>query len=163
VDERRLRPASYSDPLRKTQRYHSRWSEKKKLVWWDEHEKQWTGLDVPDFYRDRPPDYKPPEGAVGDAALAGDQPFILHPDGVAWLFVSVGLKDGPLPTHYEPLESPVPNPLYKGTNTNPAAIKEERRDNPYAHSPGDPRFPYVLSTYRLTEVVASWWRYSSGI
>jgi formate dehydrogenase major subunit len=127
------------------------WSERKKLVWWDEHEKRWTGLDVPDFYRDRPPDYKPPEGAEGDAAIAGDQPFILHPDGVAWLFVSTGLKDGPLPTHYEPLESPVPNSLYKGTNTNPAAIRKERGDNVYARSPGDPRFPYVLSTYRLTE------------
>jgi formate dehydrogenase major subunit len=127
------------------------WSERKKLVWWDEQKKQWTGLDVPDFYGDRPPDYRPPEGAEGDAALAGDQPFVLHPDGVAWLFVSAGLKDGPLPTHYEPLESPIPNPLYKRSNTNPAAIKRERSDNPYAHSPGDPRFPYVLSTYRLTE------------
>jgi hypothetical protein len=77
----------------------------------DEQKRQWTGLDVPDFNRDKPPDYKPPEGAAGDAALAGDQPFILHPDGVAWLFVSIGLKDGPLPTHYEPLESPVSNPL----------------------------------------------------
>ncbi len=34
---------------------------------------------------------------------------------------------------------------------NPAALKRERPDNPYANSPGDPRFPYVLSTYRLTE------------
>jgi formate dehydrogenase major subunit len=75
----------------------------------------------------------------------------LHPDGVAWLFVSVGLKDGPLPAHYEPLESPIPNPLYKGANVNPAAIKEERQDNVYAKSPGDPRFPYVFTTYRLTE------------
>jgi formate dehydrogenase major subunit len=127
------------------------WSERKKLVWWDEQKKQWTGLDVPDFYRDRPPDYRPPEGAEGDAAVAGDQPFVLHPDGVAWLFVSAGLKDGPLPTHYEPLESPIPNPLYMRGNTNPAAIKRERPDNRYARSPGDPRFPYVLSTYRLTE------------
>jgi len=37
------------------------WSERKKLVWWDEEKKEWTGLDVPDFYKDRPPDYKPPE------------------------------------------------------------------------------------------------------
>lgn len=127
------------------------WSERKKLVWWDEQKKQWTGLDVPDFYRDKPPDYKPPEGTMGDAAIAGDQPFILHPDGVAWLFVSIGLKDGPLPTHYEPLESPVPNPLYKRSNEDPAAIKRERSDNPYAWPVSDPRFPYVLSTYRLTE------------
>jgi formate dehydrogenase major subunit len=127
------------------------WSERKKLVWWDEEKKEWTGLDVPDFYKDRPPDYKPPKGAVGDAAIAGDQPFNLHPDGVAWLFVSSGLKDGPLPTHYEPLESPVRNPLYQGIDANPGANREERPDNQYAQSPGDPRFPYVLTTYRLTE------------
>ncbi len=127
------------------------WSERKKLVWWDEEKKEWTGLDVPDFYKDRPPDYKPPKGAVGDAAIAGDQPFILHPDGVAWLFVSSGLKDGPLPTHYEPLESPVRNPLYQGSDSDPAANRKERPDNQYAKSPGDPRFPYVLTTYRLTE------------
>jgi formate dehydrogenase major subunit len=127
------------------------WSERKKLVWWDDQKKQWTGLDVPDFYADKPPDYKPPKGAAGAAGIAGDQPFILHPDGVAWLFVSVGLKDGPLPTHYEPLESPIPNPLYQATNRNPAANKEERQDNAYAKSPADPRFPYVFTTYRLTE------------
>jgi formate dehydrogenase major subunit len=61
------------------------------------------------------------------------------------------LKDGPLPTHYERLESLVSNPLYQHSNTNPAAIKRERPDNAYARSPGDSRFPYVLSTYRLTE------------
>jgi formate dehydrogenase major subunit len=127
------------------------WSDRKKLVWWDAHEKHWTGLDVPDFYADKPPDYKPPKEAAGQAGIAGDQPFILHPDGVAWLFVSVGLKDGPLPTHYEPLESPIPNPLYKDTNANPAANREERQDNVYAKSPGDPRFPYVFTSYRLTE------------
>jgi formate dehydrogenase major subunit len=127
------------------------WSERKKLVWWDEQKKEWTGLDVPDFYRNRPPDYKPPEGAEGDAGIAGDQPFILHPDGVGWIFVSTGLKDGPLPTHYEPLESPIGNPMYRAADADPVALKRERPDNPYAHSPGDPRFPYVLTTYRLTE------------
>ena len=127
------------------------WSERKKLVWWDEERKQWTGLDVPDFVRTKPPDYQPPAGAEGDEALAGDKPFILHPDGVGWIFVSTGLKDGPLPTHYEPLESLVANPLYPACETDPATKKRERPDNPYARSPGDPRFPYVLSTYRLTE------------
>jgi formate dehydrogenase major subunit len=69
---------------------------------------------------------------------------------VGWLFVPSGLKDGPLPTHYEPLESPINNPLYK-QQEDPAVQKKERPDNPYAKSPGDPRYPYVLSTYRLTE------------
>ena len=41
----------------------------------------------------------------GVDALGGAKPFTLHPDGVGWLYVSSGLKDGPLPTHYEPLES----------------------------------------------------------
>ena len=126
------------------------WSERKKLIWWDEEKKEWTGLDNPDFTKDKPPDYKPPEGAEGDAALAGDSPFILHPDGVGWIYVSSGLKDGPLPTHYEALESPVENPLYPERPTDPAALKKERPDNAYAFF-ADKRFPYVLTTYRLTE------------
>jgi formate dehydrogenase major subunit len=68
---------------------------------------------------------------------------------MGWLWVPSGLKDGPLPAHYEPLESNVRNPLY-AQQTNPAAQKLERPDNPYASSP-DERFPYVLTTYRLTE------------
>ena len=126
------------------------WSERKKLVWWDAAKKEWTGLDNPDFTKDKPPDYKPANGAEGDAALAGDKPFILHPDGVGWIYVSSGLKDGPLPTHYEPLESLFANPLYPECNTDPAVLKLERPDNSYAR-PNDRRFPYVLTTYRLTE------------
>ncbi len=61
-----------------------------------------------------------------------------------------GLKDGPLPAHYEPLESVVKNGLYD-QQSNPASDKKERPDNPYGQPSGDPRFPYVLSTYRLTE------------
>lgn len=126
------------------------WSERKKLVWWDETQKKWTGLDVPDFNATKPPDYRPPAGAEGDAALAGDRPFILHPDGLGWIWAPVGLADGPLPAHYEPLESPVRNPIYPNQQSNPPAMREERPDNQYADSP-DPRFPYVFSTYRLTE------------
>ena len=125
------------------------WSEQKKLVWWDEAKKKWTGLDVPDFSATKPPDYRPQAGATGDAALAGDRPFILHPDGLGWIWAPVGLADGPLPTHYEPLESPLRNPLYT-QQTNPAAMSKERPDNQYAVSP-DTRFPYVMTTYRLTE------------
>ena len=126
------------------------WSERKKLVWWDEEKHEWTGLDVPDFDKKKAPDYRPKPGAKGMDAIAGDEPFILHPDGVGWLFVTTGLKDGPLPTHYEPLETPFGNPLYPEHIYNPAAQRKERPDNPYAR-PGDERFPYVLSTYRLTE------------
>ncbi|MGA7216851.1 MAG: molybdopterin-dependent oxidoreductase, partial [Candidatus Sulfotelmatobacter sp.] len=116
------------------------WSERKKLVWWDEHAKKWTGNDVPDFVATKPPDYQPPEGAEGDDALAGDKPFILHPDGFGWIWVPAGLKDGPLPAHYEPLESPVRNPMYPKRQTNPVADTRTRIGNEYATSP-DSRFP----------------------
>ncbi len=85
------------------------WSERKKLVWWDAGTKKWTGNDVPDFVATKPPDYVPGEDAEGDDALAGDKPFILHTDGRGWIWVPTGLADGPLPAHYEPLESPVRN------------------------------------------------------
>lgn len=127
------------------------WSQRKALVWWDEDEKKWTGHDEPDFTETKTPDYRPPKGAQGDEAIAGDKPFIMHPDGAGWIWVSSGLKDGPLPTHYEPLESPVGNALYPEHGTNPAADKKERPDNAYAYPEDDHRFPYVLSTYRLTE------------
>ena len=126
------------------------WSERKKLIWWDDERGEWTGLDTPDFARNKPPGYVPPPGATGDAALRGDAPFIMHPDGMGWIWVASGLKDGPLPAHYEPLESPVSNSLY-AQQRNPAAIALDRPGNTYADSPGDPRYPYVLTTYRLTE------------
>jgi formate dehydrogenase major subunit len=123
------------------------WSERKKLVWWDST--KWTGIDVPGFVKGKSPDYEPEVGAEGLDAIPGDAPFIFHEDGLGWLFVPKGLKDGPLPTHYEPLESPVSNELYS-RNTNPAEHWFGRHENRFA-PPGDPRFPYVLTTYRLTE------------
>jgi formate dehydrogenase major subunit len=126
------------------------WSERKKLVWWDADAKKWTGLDVPDFVATKPPDYQPKPGDTGDDGLAGDKPFILHADGLGWIWVPAGLNDGPLPAHYEPLESPIRNPMYPSEQTNPAADAKVRTGNEYASSP-DPRFPHVLTTYRLTE------------
>jgi formate dehydrogenase major subunit len=118
-------------------------------VWWDAEKRDWVGHDVADFTRGKPPDYRPQKSMGGDEALPGDAPFIMHPDGMGWIWVPSGLKDGPLPAHYEPLESNVGNPLY-AQQTNPAAMPLEREDNPYASSP-DERFPHVLTTYRLTE------------
>jgi formate dehydrogenase major subunit len=126
------------------------WSERKKLVWWDADSSKWTGIDVPDFVATKRPDHQPKPGAEGDDALAGDKPFILHADGLGWIWVPTGLNDGPLPAHYEPLESPIRNPMYPSRQTNPAANRETRAGNEYATSP-DNRFPYVLTTYRLTE------------
>jgi len=127
------------------------WSERKKLVWWDEAKGEWTGMDRADFdLQKRPDDPGDLRNGRGMTAIPGDKPFILHSDGTAWLFVNSGLKDGPLPTHYEPLESPFRNALYPNVQSNPAAETMERPDNPYV-PPGDTRFPFILTTYRLTE------------
>jgi formate dehydrogenase major subunit len=129
------------------------WSERKAYVWWDEQEQKWTGHDVPDFEADKPPDYRPPEDAKAEKALSGIDPFIMQADGKAWLFAPSGLADGPMPTHYEPQESPFDNLLYK-QKSNPAREEFPRRDNPYNRSGSDPGsevFPYVFTTYRLTE------------
>ncbi len=128
------------------------WSERKKLVWWDEASAKWTGDDVPDFVLTKRPDERPDwsKKPVGMEALGGDRPFIMEADGHCQLFVPSGLKDGPLPAHYEPLESPVANPLY-GQQINPTAKIWPRPGN-QLHETSDPRFPYVFTTYRLTEL-----------
>ncbi|HET7478660.1 MAG TPA: molybdopterin-dependent oxidoreductase [Rubrobacteraceae bacterium] len=126
------------------------WSERKKYVWWDQDQGKWVGDDVPDFQADKPPSYRPDEDARGVDALPGDGPFILNGDGKGWLFAPIGLKDGPLPVHYEPVESPVPNLIYDKVQHDPVAKTFDRPDNPY-NPPEDPRYPYVVTTYRLTE------------
>ena len=129
------------------------WSKRKELVWWDEESGKWTGHDVPDFVADRPPAYRPPEGATGVDAISGIDPFIMQADGKAWLFAPAGLVDGPLPTHYEPQESPVRNLLY-GQQHNPIRQlirHREDRFQPSGDQPGSEVFPYVATTYRLTE------------
>ncbi len=125
------------------------WSERKRYVWWDEDSGEWAGYDVPDFPRTKPPGYTPPPGATGEDAHGGADPFIMQSDGSGWLFAPSGLLDGPLPTHYEPHESPVDNPLY-GQGTNPAREEIRRAGNPY-HPARSDVFPYVMTTYRLTE------------
>ncbi len=126
------------------------WSERKKLVWWDDEAKEWTGDDVPDFTKGKSPRARGSKNKGGDEALPGDAPFIMHPDGVGWLYVPSGLKDGPLPAHYEPLETNLQNDVYPLRLRNPAANPMERPGNAYARSP-DERFPHILTTYRLTE------------
>src|SRR5207302_7652661 len=125
------------------------WSERKKLVWWDKAQSKWTGGDVPDFPVGKSPDYRPTRQEKGLDAIPGDAPFMLHEDGLGWIYVPKGLHDGPFPTHYEPLESPVRNFLYS-RDTDPVVNWFTRPENRFA-PPGDPRFPYVLTTYRLTE------------
>ncbi|HKH11515.1 MAG TPA: molybdopterin-dependent oxidoreductase [Rubrobacter sp.] len=144
ADRRILYNRASADPSGKP------WSERKKYVWWDEEQEKWTGLDVPDFNATKRPDYKPAPDAKGDAAIPGDGPFIVNGDGLGWLFAPVGLKDGPMPIHYEPVESPVPNLLYDKVQYSPTARLFDRPDNPY-NKPMDPRYPHVVTTYRLTE------------
>jgi formate dehydrogenase major subunit len=125
------------------------WSDRKKLVWWDQGQRKWTGVDVPDFPPEKPPEFRATGNERGLDGIPGDAPFMLHEDGLGWLHVPSGLQDGPMPTHYEPLESPVHNALYS-RDTNPAVHWFTRQENRFA-PPGDPRFPFVLTTYRLTE------------
>lgn len=133
------------------------WSERKALVWWDPDKGErgeWSGHDVPDFKKDKAPDHEPPEGATGPEALSGRDPFIMQADGKAWLYVPSGLTDGPLPTHYEPQDSPFPNLLY-GQQRNPVRqllpTLPDNRYQPSGAESGSEVFPYVATTYRLTE------------
>jgi formate dehydrogenase major subunit len=123
------------------------WSERKRYVWWDGQ--GWTGSDTPDFDLQKPPDYVPPDDAEGPDAIRGDHPFIMQADGQGWLYVPQGLEDGPLPTHYEPHESPFENPFYL-QRANPRRQQLARPENPY-NPRGSTDYPYVLTTYRLTE------------
>jgi formate dehydrogenase major subunit len=125
------------------------WSERKAYIWWEAESGSWTGQDVPDFEKDKPPDYRPPEGAVAQAAIAGTDPFIMQSDGKGWLFAPAGLADGPMPAHYEPHESPLSNVLY-GQQANPARKIYPRPESPY-NPPLSELYPHVLTTYRLTE------------
>jgi formate dehydrogenase major subunit len=140
------------------------WSEKKKLVYWDATRDSGTkdangnpvlGLwvapsgEIVDFQPTKRPDNPGKDNGIAFDWLRGNDPFIMRPDGKAWLFVPSGLVDGPLPTHYEPYESPVENLVYK-QQANPVAKVWNVEGNPY-HKVADPAYPIVISTYRLTE------------
>jgi formate dehydrogenase major subunit len=83
--------------------------------------------------------------------------FIMKPAGVASIF-GPGRPDGPFPEYYEPLESPLAfNPIPRNSQrVNPVLpyfcepLKEQARGiDVFAEN--DPRFPYVCTTYRVTE------------
>lgn len=109
------------------------WDPKRAVIKWDPVEKKWVG-DVPDGPQ-------PPLAVEG-----GKLPFIMKPDGVASIF-GPGMLDGPFPEHYEPYESPLNKHPFSSQIFNPAApIFKERK-----FATADPKFPYVATTYRLTE------------
>jgi formate dehydrogenase major subunit len=86
-------------------------------------------------------------------------------DGKAWLYVPAGLLDGPLPAHYEPQDSPVRNLLYPKQQRNPVRQTkpfkhQDNRFQPSGEEPGSEVFPYVATTYRLTEQFHFWTKHA---
>jgi len=118
------------------------WDPRRRLVGWNG--KAWGGADVPDMRPDAAP-----EEDVG--------PFIMTAEGVARMFAPTGLVEGPLPEHYEPMESPLPNnPMHPGNDkarANPAArvFKGDREQFGTAKD-----YPYAATSYRLTEHFHYW-------
>src|SRR2546421_4541950 len=113
------------------------WSDRKRYVWWDpaggaDQKGAWVGYDVPDFTVNKAPTAPADDNGVGLAWQAGTDPYIMHADGKAWLFVPTGLVDGPLPTHYEPAEAPVQNPIYPRQQSSPVYKYFARDDNQLA-------------------------------
>jgi formate dehydrogenase major subunit len=128
------------------------WAEEKKLLWWDPEKKVWTGYDVPDFLPTKAPGSKADPLGKGLAAQGGDDPFIMKADGKGWLFAPKGMNEGPLPEHYEPVESPARN-LLSGRQANPMAkVSRVDSDKDLGNRLGaSDRFPIVCTTFRLTE------------
>ena len=108
----------------------------------------WGGNDVPDMR----PNAAPEEGVM---------PFIMNPEGVARLFARDLVTDGPLPEHYEPFESPLDtNPMHPQNakaKSNPVS-RIFKGDLEVFGTPKD--FPYVATTYRLTEHFHFWTQHS---
>lgn len=134
------------------------WSERKKYVWWDAETKKWTGVDVPDFPLTKAPDTPANPDGAGMDFHSGADPFIMMLDGKGQIFVPGGaLKDAPIPAHYEPQQSVVENALYR-QQSSPVFGRYDRDDNPY-NKPIDENYPYVMTTYRITEMSGIMTRY----
>jgi len=82
----------------------------------------------------------------------------MQPEGMGRLFALDKMAEGPFPEHYEPFETPIgTNPLHPAVVSNPAARV----------FPGDlnnmgkaMQFPYVGTTYRLTEHFHYWTKHA---
>ena len=114
------------------------WDPKRPGIKWDADQKMWVG-DVPDYLPDADP--KDPKAPL---------PFIMTGEGTGRLF-SNAIVDGPFPEHYEPVESPIQNPLHPKVSISPATFlydKAAGRQNRFGTVED---FPYVATSYRLTE------------
>jgi formate dehydrogenase major subunit len=78
--------------------------------------------------------------------------FIMMQEGVARLFAP-NLTDGPLPEHYEPVESALDNPLHPKVTSNPVFKRFSSDKDVYGKRED---FPIVCTTYRLTEHFHYW-------
>ena len=117
------------------------WDAERKQIWWNESTQSWEGNDVPDFRAD-----SHPRDHMG--------PFIMNPEGVARLFVPLGaVADGPFPEHYEPIESPIANPLHPQQSNNPVVHKFT---TPHDRFGSPEEYDIVCTTYRLTEHYHYW-------
>src|SRR5579872_5018349 len=118
------------------------WDTARKQVWWNEASGKWGGNDVPDFKVD-----SHPQDHMG--------PFIMNPEGVGRLFVPIGaVADGPFPEHYEPIESPIANPLHPNQSSSPVVRKYKTDMDKYA-KPNE-GYNIICTTYRLTEHYHYW-------
>jgi formate dehydrogenase major subunit len=118
------------------------WDAERRQVWWDEAQQKWVGNDVPDFKPDSHP-----------ADHMG--PFIMNAEGVGRIFAPLAaFADGPFPEHYEPVESPVANPLHPAQSNNPVA-KVYKTAGEKLGTPAE-GFNIVCTTYRLTEHYHYW-------
>src|SRR5436190_1170177 len=118
------------------------WDSERRQVWWNDAQQKWVGNDVPDFKVD-----SKPSDHMG--------PFIMNPEGVGRIFAPLAaFADGPFPEHYEPVESPIGNPLHPQQSNNPVA-KKFKSDLDKLGTP-DQGFNIVCTTYRLTEHYHYW-------
>ncbi|PJG85316.1 formate dehydrogenase-N subunit alpha [Conservatibacter flavescens] len=114
------------------------WNPKRQLVKWNG--KNWNYVDIADFGT------APPNSPT--------LPFIMQPEGTGCLFVRARMVDGPFPEHYEPMETPInTNPLHPNVIQNPVAriLPSDKADLGTSEE-----FPYVATTYRLTEHFHYW-------
>src|SRR5437016_6754311 len=113
------------------------WDPDRAQIWWNDNQNKWVGHDVADFKVD-----SPPKEHMG--------PFIMNAEGVGRIFGPLAaFADGPFPEFYEPIESPVENPLHPKRSNSPVVKKYTTAMDKYA-TPGD-GFNIVCTTYRLTE------------